>query len=333
MPYVKTQWVTDDVITANKLNNIEGGIEGLDSQVTQIDSQVSQISLQVTEIDSQVSEIVPQVTQLGNQVSQLDSQVIQLGNQVSTVPEHHEILNNYIELPDISWRHVYGEDLPIPFGAGSKLTVNFPGGMTANILYSLTLYNLALGRTNYPALRYGTAGYVRFYYNADQYVNLHTNWDQDWELSFTNDYMRWDHNTRTITMLQGTIVNYDMVTFIDSWGEEHTPALDTWDGDDQNKLSIDIISQEARAVSVVPAPLQSVQITILSTDWIGMTATKEVDGITATNIVWVSPAPASYVNYATAEIRATIQSANSLTFECSETPTLDITVNILIGEN
>ena len=67
-------------------------------------------------------------------------------------------------------------------------------------------------------------------------------------------------------------------------------------------------------------------------DWSEKTAVKTVSGVTATNIVWVSPTPASYDDYVDAEIRVTGQDTNELTFECEETPTSSVFVNVVIEE-
>lgn len=63
----------------------------------------------------------------------------------------------------------------------------------------------------------------------------------------------------------------------------------------------------------------------------GSTYEIAVDGVTATNIVQVSPAPESYEVWAEYGIRCSQQSEGSLRFECpSFGPTESITVNILI---
>ena len=53
-------------------------------------------------------------------------------------------------------------------------------------------------------------------------------------------------------------------------------------------------------------------------------------GVTASNVVFVSPAPASAADYAAAGITCTAQGSGTLTFTCTTVPSNAITVNIVI---
>lgn len=64
--------------------------------------------------------------------------------------------------------------------------------------------------------------------------------------------------------------------------------------------------------------------------WSNNTQTVTVTGVTATNTVFVSPAPASASDYASAGIICTAQGTDSLTFTCTTVPTNAITVNVVI---
>lgn len=70
-------------------------------------------------------------------------------------------------------------------------------------------------------------------------------------------------------------------------------------------------------------------ITIEPEDWIDNQVTKTVSGVTATSLVWVSPAETSYTDYVEAEIRAIAQSENSITFQCENVPDVSININIV----
>lgn len=70
-------------------------------------------------------------------------------------------------------------------------------------------------------------------------------------------------------------------------------------------------------------------VTIATGDWSSQTATKTVSGVTSSSYIWVSPANASYTNYANAQIRATGQGTNSITFTCTTTPTSNIDVVVV----
>lgn len=70
--------------------------------------------------------------------------------------------------------------------------------------------------------------------------------------------------------------------------------------------------------------------TLTAANWSANTQTVTVVGVTANNIVFVSPAPASAADYSTAGIICTAQATDSLTFTCTQTPSVDIVVNVVI---
>lgn len=82
----------------------------------------------------------------------------------------------------------------------------------------------------------------------------------------------------------------------------------------------------AASAPVVPATMPELTVA----GWSSNTQTVNVTGVTASNVVFVSPAPASAADYAAAGILCTAQSTNSLTFSCQTVPTNAITVNVVI---
>jgi hypothetical protein len=71
--------------------------------------------------------------------------------------------------------------------------------------------------------------------------------------------------------------------------------------------------------------------TLASASWSSSSQTITVNGVTASNLVIVSPAPASIEAYGNARIYCAAQSTNSLAFACPGTaPSTDLTVNIVI---
>lgn len=78
------------------------------------------------------------------------------------------------------------------------------------------------------------------------------------------------------------------------------------------------------------ATAPSTMPTLAVADWSSNTQTVTVTGVTASNIVFVSPAPASASDYASAGIICTAQGTDSLTFTCTTVPTNAITVNVVI---
>lgn len=70
--------------------------------------------------------------------------------------------------------------------------------------------------------------------------------------------------------------------------------------------------------------------TLLAANWSSNQQTVNVTGVTASNTVIVSPAPASAVEYAACGILCTTQGTNSLTFTCTAVPANALTVNVVI---
>ena len=70
--------------------------------------------------------------------------------------------------------------------------------------------------------------------------------------------------------------------------------------------------------------------TLVAADWSANAQTITVSGVTSSNVVFVSPAPASVSDYTNAGIICTAQGTDSLSFSCVTTPTNDITLNVVI---
>lgn len=64
--------------------------------------------------------------------------------------------------------------------------------------------------------------------------------------------------------------------------------------------------------------------------WSSNSQAVTVSGVTASNTVIVSPAPASVAAWAAAGVYCSAQAANKLTFACSTTPTAALTANVVI---
>ena len=70
--------------------------------------------------------------------------------------------------------------------------------------------------------------------------------------------------------------------------------------------------------------------TLTASKWSNKKQTVSVSGVTANNLVMVSPAPDSHNAYAEANIRCVAQAAGSLTFECEDIPSVAIVANIVM---
>lgn len=83
-----------------------------------------------------------------------------------------------------------------------------------------------------------------------------------------------------------------------------------------------------RLKNAATAPATMPELTVAG--WSNNTQSVTVTGVTASNIVFVAPAPASAADYAAAGIVCTAQGTDSLTFSCTTVPSNAITVNVII---
>lgn len=78
-----------------------------------------------------------------------------------------------------------------------------------------------------------------------------------------------------------------------------------------------------------------VAVTLLAANWSSNEQTVTVTGVSATEtdqLIQPVPASASRSAYESAQVKATAQAANSLTFACATTPSSDLTVYVCITE-
>ena len=78
------------------------------------------------------------------------------------------------------------------------------------------------------------------------------------------------------------------------------------------------------------ASVSSITVSLVVANWSNNSQTVTATGVTASNNVIVSPAPASIDNYVAAGIKCTAQGSGTLTFTCTTTPSSAISVNVLI---
>lgn len=77
--------------------------------------------------------------------------------------------------------------------------------------------------------------------------------------------------------------------------------------------------------------LTSTTGTLVAANWSGNSQTISVQGVTSSNIIIVGAAPSSQSDYTSGGVICTAQGTDSLTFTCTQTPTNDITVNVIFG--
>lgn len=82
--------------------------------------------------------------------------------------------------------------------------------------------------------------------------------------------------------------------------------------------------------SYVDGKHSAVSVTVTGWDSSTMQADCTCSGVTASNTIIVTPAPSSYLTWSECQVRAVAQAANSITFQCEEVPSENLTANILI---
>lgn len=119
-----------------------------------------------------------------------------------------------------------------------------------------------------------------------------------------------------------------------TWVNNQAPAINA---DNLNKIEDGIFNNDA-AVSNLTTEVgkktvsYAVQTTLTVAGWTGGSQTVNVEHVTATNTIIVSPIPDHQDNYSGAGILCTEQGDGTLKFTCTSDPTAEITVNVYIAE-
>lgn len=119
-----------------------------------------------------------------------------------------------------------------------------------------------------------------------------------------------------------------------TWVNNQAPAINA---DNLNKIEDGIFNNDA-AVSNLTTEVgkktvsYAMQTTLTVAGWTGGSQTVNVEHVTATNTIIVSPIPAHQDNYSSAGILCTEQGDGTLKFTCTSDPTAEITVNVYIAE-
>lgn len=136
-----------------------------------------------------------------------------------------------------------------------------------------------------------------------------------------------DTYTATVTYTDNTTSSYTFQVYNGENGTgTGTVKAASYNGNVYNSVD----SSGTLALNNIQAQHASLSVTIATSDWSNNTCTKTATGVTASNTVIVSPASASYEAYGEAQVRATAQGANQLTFTCTDVPSSSLTVNVAI---
>lgn len=136
-----------------------------------------------------------------------------------------------------------------------------------------------------------------------------------------------DTYTATVTYTDSSTSSY---TFQVYNGENGTGTGTVKAASYNGNVYSSVDSSGTLALNNIQAQHASLSVTIATSDWSNNTCTKTASGVTASNTVIVSPASASYEAYGEAQVRATAQGANQITFACTDVPSSSLTVNVAI---
>ena len=136
-----------------------------------------------------------------------------------------------------------------------------------------------------------------------------------------------DTYTATVTYTDSSTSSY---TFQVYNGENGTGTGTVKAASYNGNVYSSVDSSGTLALNNIQAQHASLSVTIATSDWSNNTCTKTATGVTASNTVIVSPASSSYVAYGEAQVRATAQGTNQLTFTCTDVPSSALTVNVAI---
>ena len=88
--YTKTTWQTGDIITADKMNNIENGIKGIEGDITTLSgmgSEIDELGEELTDIKDGLEDLEETVSQLGGLSDDVKQALLQIASKVAYIDE------------------------------------------------------------------------------------------------------------------------------------------------------------------------------------------------------------------------------------------------------
>ena len=152
----------------------------------------------------------------------------------------------------------------------------------------------------------------------------------------TNEVKKWDFY----------IYDWTVWLYASNHGKTVSFANLAWQPTDNANLSMELGNKQDKLVSwtniktinisilwdgnLTVSWWSSITVTLASANWSNKEITVTATGVTASNTVIASPAPANINDYATNSVYCSAQGSDTLTFSCNTEPTVDIDVNVLI---
>ncbi len=137
-------------------------------------------------------------------------------------------------------------------------------------------------------------------------------------LQYDAEYLAGDGIWKTVGKERTSAQDLYGTVPIESGGTDATTAEDA-----REKLGITPANIGAVSMRTATALLSA-------SGWSNKQQTVSVSGVTANNVVIVTPAPGSHTEYNGCAVRCTAQDSGKLTFTCTNVPTSALTANVLI---
>ena len=119
-------------------------------------------------------------------------------------------------------------------------------------------------------------------------------------------------------------------------GKDGVSATHSWNGTKltitsaSGTSSVDLKGSKGDKGDTGTVARTTITVTLSSGSWSSLAQTVTASGVTTSKDVIVSPAAASHAAYSEAGVYCSAQGSNSLTFKCSEKPSSNLNVNVMI---
>ena len=330
MAYTKTQWVNNQApaLDADHLNHIEQGIkdahDGLDGKADAAD-----IPTKVSDLQNDAGYTSNQGTLTGitmNGSSKGTSGNVDLGTvltQHQDISGKQDTLVSGTNIKTINGSSLLGPGNIVIEGGGGGGSENIAAEYSASATYAVGDYCIYDGQlyrctTAIATAEAWTAAHWTMATVGGELTDLKGDIPQAVS-DLTNDagYLTSHQSIKTIN---GT-------SMVGSGNVAVQPTLVSG----TNIKTVNSTSLLGTGNITVQAKISAVVVTIAAADWSATTTcTKSVSGVTASNNVVVTPAPASIADWQSAGVYCSAQASGTLTFTCSSTPSASLTVNVLV---
>lgn len=178
--------------------------------------------------------------------------------------------------------------------------------------------------------------YGDIFYTIDTTNKVVTFYDLMGQYSYVNQapYKKMNGSIKgTVTQFSGTAVHYSSGTKTYAnvfWMDGSTKQNTLVSGTNIKTINNESVLGSGNITIQGGSSATTATATLTTAGWSGGTQTVSVTGVTASNTVIVSPAPASHTAYSTAGVYCSAQASGTLTFTCASTPSAALTVNVLI---